>query len=44
MTDLLGFIGAVGFGPTTFTYPPVMWLLVKRPSWKSWHLYAPAVL
>lgn len=38
--DLLGFIGAVGFGPTTFTYPPVMWLLVKRPSWKSWHFWA----
>jgi amino acid permease len=38
--DLLGFIGALGFGPTTFIYPGWMWLLVKKPSYKSWHFWA----
>jgi len=38
--SLLGFIGAVGFGPTTFTYPPAMWLILKKPSPKTWHFWA----
>jgi len=38
--SLLGFIGAVGFGPTTFTYPPAMWLILKKPSPKSWQFWA----
>ena len=29
--DLLGFIGAVAFGPTTFTIPPLMYLILVRP-------------
>lgn len=30
--DLLGFIGAIATGPTTFWLPPLMWLILKRPS------------
>ncbi|KAK9809609.1 hypothetical protein WJX73_007377 [Symbiochloris irregularis] len=38
--DLLGFIGALGFGPTTFTYPPIMWLIVKKPKVTHWQWWA----
>lgn len=37
--SLLGFIGALGFGPTTFTYPPAMWLIVKKPPITSWQFW-----
>ncbi len=30
--DLLGFVGAIATGPTTFWLPPLMWLILKRPS------------
>ena len=29
--DILGFIGALGTGPTTFWIPSLMWLIVKKP-------------
>jgi amino acid permease len=38
--DLLGFIGALGFGPTTYTLPSWFWLIVKRPPMTSWHFWA----
>ncbi|KAK9831658.1 hypothetical protein WJX74_004645 [Apatococcus lobatus] len=37
--DLMGFIGAVGTGPTTFWLPSVIWLVVKRPSWRNWNFW-----
>lgn len=30
--DLLGFIGAIATGPTTFWLPPLMWIILYRPS------------
>lgn len=30
--DLLGFLGAIATGPTTFWLPPLMWLLLYRPN------------
>ena len=38
--DLLGFIGALGFGPTTYSLPSIFWLLVKKPKWTNWHFWA----
>eukprot|EP00891_Asterochloris_glomerata_P003664 jgi/Astpho2/3664/Aster-07865 len=38
--DLLGFIGALGFGPTTYTLPSLFWLIVKKPRMTSWHFWA----
>jgi hypothetical protein len=32
--DLLGFIGALGTGPTTFFLPPLMWLCLKKSRWR----------
>ena len=29
--DILGFIGALGTGPTTFWLPSLMWLILKKP-------------
>ena len=29
--DLLGFIGAIATGPTTFWIPPLMWIILYRP-------------
>ena len=29
--DLLGFIGAIATGPTTFWLPPLMWIILYRP-------------
>ena len=29
--DLLGFIGAIATGPTTFWIPPLMWIVLYRP-------------
>lgn len=40
--SLMGFIGALGTGPTTFWLPSVIWLVLKKPSfgninfWASW--------
>ena len=30
-TDLMGFFGAIGFAPTTFWLPSLIWLVVKKP-------------
>ena len=30
--DLLGFVGALATGPTTFWLPSLMWLILKRPT------------
>lgn len=38
--DLLGFIGALGFGPTTYSLPSIFWLLVKKPKITNWHFWA----
>lgn len=38
--DLLGFIGALGFGPSTYCFPSMFWLALKKPSPKSWHFWA----
>lgn len=35
--DLLGFVGAIATGPTTFWLPPLMWLILKRPSISNIH-------
>ncbi len=29
--DIMGFIGALGTGPTTFWLPSLMWLILKKP-------------
>ena len=29
--DLMGFFGAIGFAPTTFWLPSLIWLVVKKP-------------
>lgn len=38
--DLMGFIGALGTGPTTFWYPAVIWLVLKKPGLGNWHFWA----
>ncbi|KAK9904954.1 hypothetical protein WJX75_006393 [Coccomyxa subellipsoidea] len=38
--DLLGFIGAFAFGPTTFWMPPIIYLIVKKPKISSGHWWA----
>lgn len=38
--DLMGFIGALGTGPTTFWYPSVIWLVLKKPGMGSMHFWA----
>lgn len=38
--DLMGFIGALGTGPTTFWLPSVIWLVLKKPGKGSWHFWA----
>lgn len=30
--DLLGFIGAIATGPTTFWIPPLMWIVLFKPA------------
>ncbi len=37
--DLLGFFGAFGFAPMTFWMPSVIWLVVMKPSKKSWDFW-----
>ena len=29
--DLMGFFGAIGFAPTTFWLPSLIWIVVKKP-------------
>ncbi|CAK0783413.1 hypothetical protein CVIRNUC_006612 [Coccomyxa viridis] len=38
--DLLGFIGAFAFGPTTFWLPPLIYLIVRKPPITSGHYWA----
>jgi len=38
--DLMGFIGALGTGPTTFWLPSVIWLVLKKPGVGNWHFWA----
>ncbi|CAK0779930.1 hypothetical protein CVIRNUC_004892 [Coccomyxa viridis] len=38
--DLMGFVGALGTGPTTFWIPSLIYLVLKRPSVRSWHFWA----
>ena len=38
--DLMGFIGALGTGPTTFWLPSVIWLVLKKPSVRDWNFWA----
>ncbi|KAK9789597.1 hypothetical protein WJX73_007276 [Symbiochloris irregularis] len=38
--SLMGFIGALGTGPTTFWLPPLLWLKLKKPPITSWHFWA----
>lgn len=33
--DLMGFFGAIGFAPTTFWLPSLIWLVVKKPPKRS---------
>mmetsp|Transcript_12306 Transcript_12306/g.37020 ORF Transcript_12306/g.37020 Transcript_12306/m.37020 type:complete len:193 (-) Transcript_12306:840-1418(-) len=35
--DIMGFIGALAFGPTTFALPAIIWLILKEPRKGSWH-------
>lgn len=39
----MGFIGALGTGPTTFWLPSVIWLTLKKPGMKSWHFWASCI-
>lgn len=38
--DLLGFIGAIGFGPSTYCFPSMFWLAIKKPGPLEWHFWA----
>lgn len=38
-TDLLGFIGALAFGPTTYSLPAAMWLIIRKPPMSSGHFW-----
>jgi hypothetical protein len=38
--DLMGFIGALGTGPTTFWLPSIIWLVLKKPSYTNWNFWA----
>ena len=38
--DLLGFIGAIGFGPSTYCFPSMFWLAIKKPRITQWHFWA----
>lgn len=40
LADLMGFIGALGTGPTTFWLPSVIYLTLKKPKMNSWHFWA----
>eukprot|EP00199_Chlamydomonas_sp_CCMP681_P000481 CAMPEP_0119104486 /NCGR_PEP_ID=MMETSP1180-20130426/2674_1 /TAXON_ID=3052 ORGANISM="Chlamydomonas cf sp, Strain CCMP681" /NCGR_SAMPLE_ID=MMETSP1180 /ASSEMBLY_ACC=CAM_ASM_000741 /LENGTH=490 /DNA_ID=CAMNT_0007089259 /DNA_START=49 /DNA_END=1521 /DNA_ORIENTATION=- len=33
--DLMSLFGAIGVTPTTFVLPPIMWLILRKPSWKT---------
>jgi Transmembrane amino acid transporter protein len=37
--DLMGFIGAIACGPTTFWLPPLMWAILHRPRLSSVRSY-----
>lgn len=37
--DLMGLIGAIGGTPTTFVLPSVLWLVLKRPSKRSFEYW-----
>ena len=41
--DLMGFIGALGTGPTTFWLPSVIWLTLKKPKMNNWHFWASCI-
>lgn len=34
--SLMGFFGAVAITPTTFTFPPLLWLMYKKPRRWGW--------
>ena len=36
----MGFIGALGTGPTTFWLPSVIWLVLKKPKVSNWNFWA----
>lgn len=36
----MGFIGALGTGPTTFWLPSVIWLVLHKPKANTWHFWA----
>ena len=38
--DLMSLIGAIGVTPTTFVYPCILWLWLKRPPWRSFDFWA----
>lgn len=40
---LMGFIGALGTGPTTFWLPSVIWLTVNKPKVNNWHFWASCI-
>ena len=35
----MGFFGAIGFAPTTFWLPSLIWLVVKKPPVKSFSFW-----
>lgn len=37
--DLMGFFGAIGFAPTTFWLPSLIWLVVKKPPLRSFQFW-----
>jgi len=38
--DLMSLFGAIGVTPTTFVIPPVLWLIMRKPSWRTWEFWA----
>jgi amino acid permease len=38
--SLMGFIGALGTGPTTFFLPSIIWLVLKKPKVTNWNFWA----
>lgn len=39
LADLMGFFGAIGFAPTTFWLPSLIWLVVKKPTMRTWDFW-----
>lgn len=42
--DIMGFIGALAFGPTTFALPAIIWLILKEPKRQAFRSFLPCTV